>query len=113
MDLYGKSHLPIFKKMYISLATSSLTQLWHLGSFVAAFELLVTAHGIQFPDQGWNPGPLHWELRVLATGPPGKSQPVTFKNPLTRCTPETNTTLESNYTPVEKKKNRNTKKNPS
>ena len=26
------------------------------------------------------------------------------------CTPETNTTLESNYTPIEKKKNRNTKK---
>ena len=26
-----------------------------------------------FPDQGWNPDLMHWEYRVLATGPPGKS----------------------------------------
>ena len=26
-----------------------------------------------FPDQGSNPGPLHWECEVIATGPPGKS----------------------------------------
>ena len=31
------------------------------------------ACGIEFPDQGLNLGPLHWELRVLTTGPPGKS----------------------------------------
>ena len=30
------------------------------------------------PDQGSNLGPLHWELRVLATGPPGKSLPVSL-----------------------------------
>ena len=41
---------------------------------VAACKLLVVACGILFPDQGWNPGHLHWELRVLTTGPPGKSQ---------------------------------------
>ena len=34
-------------------------QLWHVG--------------IQFPDQGLNPGPLCWEYRVLVSGPPGKS----------------------------------------
>ena len=28
----------------------------------------------RFPDQGLNPGSHHWEYRVLATGPPGKSQ---------------------------------------
>ena len=28
---------------------------------------------IQFPDQGSNLGPLHWERGVLPTGPPGKS----------------------------------------
>ena len=28
---------------------------------------------IQFPDQGLNLGPLHWEHRVLATGPLEKS----------------------------------------
>ena len=35
---------------------------------------LVAACGIWFPDQGSNLGPLHWECRVLATGPPGKPQ---------------------------------------
>ena len=29
--------------------------------------------GMQFLDQGLNPGPLHWEYRALATGPPEKS----------------------------------------
>ena len=33
--------------------------------------LLVAACGILFPDQGLNPGTLHWERGVLATGPPG------------------------------------------
>ena len=37
-------------------------------------QILVAACGIQFPDQGSNPDPLHWEQGVLATGPPGKSQ---------------------------------------
>ena len=35
--------------------------------------VLVAACGIWFPDQGSNPGPLHWELGALAPGPPGKS----------------------------------------
>ena len=54
--------------------------------FIWLHQVLVEAHGIfnfhcskwgllayriQFPDQGSNPGALHWELRVLATGPPG------------------------------------------
>ena len=48
-------------------------KLRHTGSLVAACKLLVAACGIEFPDQGSNPGPLHWEHGVLATGPPGKS----------------------------------------
>ena len=28
---------------------------------------------LNFPDQGLNLDPLHWERGVLATGPPGKS----------------------------------------
>ena len=32
-------------------------------------DLLVAACGIKFPDQGSNPGPLHWKSGVLATGP--------------------------------------------
>ena len=42
--------------------------------FVAAGKLSVSACGSQFPDQGWNKGPLLWEHRVLATGPRGKSR---------------------------------------
>ena len=42
-------------KIFISLAAS----------------VLVEACGIKFFDQGLNPGPLHWEHEVLATGPPG------------------------------------------
>ena len=38
------------------------------------------ACGISFPDQGSNPGPLHWELRVLPTGPPGKFPCGSFLN---------------------------------
>ena len=29
----------------------------------------------EFPDQGLHPCSLHWECRVLTTGPPGKSLP--------------------------------------
>ena len=36
-----------------------------------AWKLLVVVRGIYFPDQGSNSGPLHWELAVLVTGPPG------------------------------------------
>ena len=39
----------------------------HVGS-----SIFVVACGIEFPDQGLNPGPLHGEQRVLATGLPGK-----------------------------------------
>ena len=35
---------------------------------------LVVAYGIQFPVEGLNLRSLHWELRVSATGPPGKSK---------------------------------------
>ena len=38
-----------------------------------ACKFLVVACWIYFPDQGSNPGPLHWEPGVLTTGPPGKS----------------------------------------
>ena len=33
-------------------------------------KILVAACGIQSPDKGSNPGSLHWECIVLATGPP-------------------------------------------
>ena len=46
---------------------------WLHQLLVATYELLVARScGIQFPDQGSNLGPLHWECGVLAAGPPGK-----------------------------------------
>ena len=47
-----------------------------LGLKLQTCELLVAACGNQFPDQGWNPGPLPWGLRVLVTGPLGKSSRI-------------------------------------
>ena len=35
--------------------------------------------GTDFPDWGLNLGPLHWKLRVLTTGPPGKSPTFHFQ----------------------------------
>ena len=35
--------------------------------------------GSQFSDQGLNLCPLHWECRVLTTGPPKKSKPRYFE----------------------------------
>ena len=36
------------------------------------------ARAIQFPDQGLNLGPWHWECGDLATGPVGKSPDVSI-----------------------------------
>ena len=47
--------------------------LQHMEFLVAFYELWIGACGTWFPDQGLNPGPLHWEGGVLITGPPGKS----------------------------------------
>ena len=67
----------VFKKYLFDWAGSWLQQ---AGSFgcgmprsIIIIIFLVAVFEIQFlPDQGWNPGPPHWEFRV-ATGPPGKA----------------------------------------
>jgi len=48
--------------------------------FLMFIYLTVPACGIKVPDQGTNLGPLHWELWVLATRPPGKSpvSPISY-----------------------------------
>ena len=46
--------------------------------FIWLFLALAAACEIKFPDQGLNPGPLHWEHRVLASGSPGKAQAVSL-----------------------------------
>ena len=47
-----------------------------MGSLGALSELKIAACGIEFPEQGSHPDPLHWEHEVAATGPPGKSLPL-------------------------------------
>ena len=61
----------------LSSGTQDLrSSLQHVGSLVATCGLLAVACGI--PDQGLNPGLLHWECGVLATGLPGKSLSTAF-----------------------------------
>ena len=64
--LFLQSFKEIFIYLFIYTTVLGHSQLQQEGSLVAACR-------IQFPDQGMNPGPLHWENRVLTTGPPGKS----------------------------------------
>ena len=70
------SLLKVYLFLFIYLAHRVLIVACEI--FVAACTLLVVwtlscERRIWFPDQGLNPGPLHWERWVLATGPPGKS----------------------------------------
>ena len=62
-----------FLKKYIYLFGSAGSWLWHVGSLVEACKWSPVACGIQFPDQGSNPGPLHWERGVSAFRPPWES----------------------------------------
>ena len=72
--------LPSFDVLFTWLGLGCGTQdfpssLGRVGSLVSACELLVVSCGILFPDQGSNPGTLHWEVRVLAAEPLRKSLP--------------------------------------
>ena len=55
------------------MATPILAALWHVGALRGGMEHSGVVRGLLFPDQGSNPGSLHWECEVIATGPPGKS----------------------------------------
>ena len=60
------------------MAAAFLPALSESGSFAAksegSFFFLFFGHvGSYFPNQGLNLCPLHWKLRVLTSGPPGKS----------------------------------------
>ena len=58
----------IYTYIYIIyLFSCTKSSLWHMGFL---------QHMGSSSLQGLNPGPLHWEHGVLATGPPGKSQKI-------------------------------------
>ena len=48
--------------------------------FIWLCRVLVVTCGIKFPDQGSNLGSLHWELRILATGPSEKPLPPPYES---------------------------------
>ena len=102
-DLLFLFHSFFFFNIFISLFYCARSQLWHWRSstliaacnnflqhiFIYLFgdsgsqlqhaESLVVACGIQFPDQGSNMVPLHWEYRVSAIVSPEKSQELLFQ----------------------------------
>ena len=41
--------------------------IWLCQVLVVAFRIFVAACGIEFPDEGSNPGAPHWEQRVLVS----------------------------------------------
>ena len=49
------------------------SSLQHVESLVELCKHLAAEGGVEFPEQGLNPDPLHGEHGVLATGWPGKS----------------------------------------
>ena len=51
---------------HVDLIRGFLNTCFHLSGCTGVWDL-VSQPGIE-------PGPLHWELRILATGPPGKFQ---------------------------------------
>ena len=79
-DLLPAKGNPLFFKClsiwlcWFLVAAHRITSLcWAFRILSSACKLLVVTHEIQFYDQGQNPDPLLWELRVLAAGSPGNS----------------------------------------
>ena len=76
----------LIKKKFIYLAVPDLScrifdlccGIWDIFQLKQANSLVATC-GIQFTDQEWNPGPLHWECGVLTTGPPWRSPASSFR----------------------------------
>ena len=80
LSLFFKKYLFILAGLGLSCGTQEpccsmqTSQLQHADSQLQHVDSqLWCACGIQCPDRGSNPGPLHWEHGVLPTGPPGKS----------------------------------------
>ena len=72
----GKQGLLFIEVLGLLIASVSLLVALRLYSHGS----VIVVHGVSyskacgiFLDQGLNPGPLHWEHEVLATGPPGES----------------------------------------
>ena len=88
------SHCPAtvtLKKFFLTsiyLLGCASSWLQHEGSllFLRHADSLAGAWRIRFHDQGSNPGPLHWERGVLATGSPGTPpSPLLSTAPLGRA----------------------------
>ena len=74
----GKSQTISFTLLLLYLFLNILYFKIYIYVFIWLYPVFVVARGIQFPDDGSNLGPLHWQHDVLATGPPGRSLFYTF-----------------------------------
>ena len=76
ISFYGHISYSVFRKSHwfnLQSVSGILPFSLLLYFFIWLHPVLVAAHRIYFPDQGSNPGLLHWEHGVLTTGPPRKS----------------------------------------
>ena len=53
--------------------------------YLAQPQVLVVEWGIWFPNQGWNPGLLHWEWRVLSREIPYSTKLKSMKERQQKC----------------------------
>ena len=70
----SKEDLLMYQLWSVSKRNTSRKNLYQKKKIIWLHWFLVAACKILFHKQGSNPGPLYWKNRVLATGPPGKSQ---------------------------------------
>ena len=92
----GRLNLPGLMNAYLmSIQKRKLPEIFHYGQSLVEYnkslslsiiaphrDVLFFGHvaacGILVPDQGWNPCPLQWKLRVLTTGQSGNSLEVSL-----------------------------------
>lgn len=65
--------LSFLRSAYMYEFGCTRSELWRVRSFSRGVQTLSCGLWNQFPDQGSDPGPLHWACRILATGPSGMS----------------------------------------
>ena len=66
----------------------------------------------QFPDQGWDPYPLHWKHKVPTIGPPGKSPDIFFISYPSWAFLEVQELITSDFTQFSKKKKKDFARSP-
>ena len=78
-DILKKKYIYIYIFIWLQQVLVASFNTWNLPCNMQVHKgSIVVACGIQFPDQGLNLGPMHWEYGVLASGPQWKSPNQTY-----------------------------------